>query len=142
MAFANPTSSLNTAPAWLHQITLISLIGLIGLILLWELVLTPILPNSWWAVLVAAIKVTPLLIPLKGVWNKKIYTMQWTAMLILFYFIEGVVRSMSDINHFSRLLATGEIALSVIIFFSAIFYVRPFKKIAKANKAAQEKTLN
>ena len=65
--------------------------------------------------------------------------MQWLSMLILFYFIEGVVRSMSDINTLSRALAGGEIALSVILFFSAILYVRPFKKSAKAAKLAQSK---
>lgn len=122
-----------------HKICLVSLFSLIILILVWELILTPIVANSWWSVLVASIKVLPLLIPIKGLWNKKIYTMQWLSMLILFYFIEGVVRSMSDINTLSRALAGGEIALSVILFFSAIMYVRPFKKSAKAAKLAQSK---
>jgi uncharacterized membrane protein len=128
---------MNTPNPLFHKLTLISLVSLIILILAWELMLTPIVSNSWWSVLVVSIKVIPLLIPLKGIWYKKIYTMQWLSMLILFYFIEGVVRSMSDINILSRALAGGETALSVILFFSTILYVRPFKKMAKAAKVAQ-----
>lgn len=130
----------STDNSMLHRSACFSLIALIILIIFWELVLTPIAEQSVWPAVITIIKGLPLLLVLPGLLKKKIYTMQWSAMLILFYFIEGVVRSMSDINHLSRALAGGEIALSVLFFFSAIFYVRPFKKRAKAAKQVAAQT--
>lgn len=78
------------------------------------------------------LKIIPLLFPLSGIFKKNIYTMQWASMLILFYFMEGVVRAMADISGASRMLAGIEIFLSILFFGSAILFVRPFKKIAKA----------
>jgi uncharacterized membrane protein len=88
------------------------------------------------------IKVLPLLFPLRGILQKNIYTMQWSSMFIMFYFIEGVVRAMSDADSLSRLLAGIEIFLSVVFFLSTIYYVRPFKKIAKAAKKKAEEQAN
>lgn len=59
-------------------------------------------------------------------------------MFIMFYFIEGVVRAMSDADQISRMLAGGEIALSILFFVSTIYYVKPFKQIAKAAKRQAE----
>ncbi len=123
----------------LHQLASFSLIALIALGVAWEMWLAPFVPGGSLFVL----KVLPLLFPLAGVLKKNIYTLQWASMFILFYFIEGVVRAMGDADAVSRGLAGVEILLSVTFFFCAIFYVRPYKKIAKekmadAKKQAQE----
>lgn len=117
-----------------HRLACGSLIGLIILGICWEMWLAPYHPGgSFWA-----IKVLPLLFPLRGVLQKNIYTLQWSSMFIMFYFMEGVVRAMGDADLISRLLAMAEIVLSLTFFISAIYYVRPYKKIAKAAKKMQD----
>ena len=95
----------------------ISLIALILLCLSWEIYLAPLKPTGS----LLFLKTLPLLAPLFGVLNGKRYTFQWASMLILLYFIEGVVRAWSDQGLSSRLAMT-EVVLSLIFFFSAIFY--------------------
>ena len=69
------------------------------------------------------LKVLPLLAPLFGILRGKRYTYQWTSMLVLFYFTEGVVRAWSD-KGLSAQLAAGELGLSVLLFIGTIFYAR------------------
>lgn len=109
-----------------------SLLGLIVLGVLWELWLAPLRPGGSWMVL----KVVPLLIPLRGVIKRDIYTLQWSSMMILIYFAEGVVRATSDRVPLSALLGAIEAALVLVYFFSAIYFLRPYKKAAK--KLARE----
>ncbi|USX11950.1 DUF2069 domain-containing protein [Oxalobacteraceae bacterium OTU3CAMAD1] len=106
-------------------------IGSLGLLIvwcvLWEMVLAPLKPGGSWLVLKAA----PLLLPLYGVWKRDIYTLQWTSMMILLYFTEGVVRGWSDKDELSSWLAWGEAAIVCVYFVCAIMYLRPYKKAAK-----------
>ena len=106
-------------------------IGSLGLLIvwcvLWETVLAPLKPGGSWLVLKAA----PLLLPLYGVWKRDIYTLQWTSMMILLYFTEGVVRGWSDKDELSSMLAWGEAAIVCIYFVCAVMYLRPYKKAAK-----------
>jgi uncharacterized membrane protein len=108
-----------------------SLILLILLCVAWELVLAPLRPGGSWLVL----KVIPLLLPLRGVLKRDLYTMQWSSMLILLYFAEGIVRGTSD-QGLSATLGWVEVALTCIFFACTILYLRPFKKAAK--KLAQQ----
>jgi uncharacterized membrane protein len=103
----------------LQIVACISLIALIILCLSWEILLAPLNTNGS----LLFLKVLPLLGPLFGILKGRRYTYQWASMLILLYFIEGVVRAWSD-QGLSAQLAMIEIALSVIFFFSAIFYAR------------------
>lgn len=118
----------------LHLIASLSLVCLISLGILWEAFLSPVKPGSFFWV----IKVVPLLFAIKGVLTKNIYTMQWASMLILIYFMEGIVRAMSDADATSRMLAILEILICLVFFFSSILYVKPYKQIAKAEKRKQE----
>lgn len=111
----------------LHMGALGSLLALIVLCIAWEMVLAPIRPNGSWLVL----KVIPLLIPLHGVWKRNLYTMQWASMLILLFFAEGIVRGMSDTG-LSAILGWIEVSLVLVFFTCTIFYLRPYKKAAKA----------
>lgn len=109
-----------------------SLLALIILCIAWEMVLAPLRPGGSWMVL----KVLPLLVPLRGVWKRDVYTLQWTSMLILIYFTEGIVRAISDKIWLSAMLGWAEAALACIFFFCSIFYLKPYKKAAK--KLAQQ----
>lgn len=103
----------------LHHTSVVSLIALIFLCLAWEGWLAPLRPGGSALLL----KAVPLLLPLFGILRGKLYTYQWASMLILLYFTEGVVRAMTD-RGLSAKLAVGEIALTLVFFFSSIFYVR------------------
>ena len=75
-----------------HWGAIASMVALIVWCLLWETLLGPLKPGGSWLVLKAA----PLIIPLAGIVKRDIYTLQWTSMMILLYFIEGLVRGWSD----------------------------------------------
>lgn len=117
-------------PRLLHLSAVASLLALIILGLAWELWLAPLRPGGSWL----ALKVVPLLIPLRGVLQRKLYTLQWTSMLILLYFIEGSVRAATD-RGLSAALGWVEVALVVVYFLSVIAYLRPYKQAARARKA-------
>ena len=110
----------------LNVITSATLIALIALCLAWELWLAPQRAGGSWLVL----KVLPLLIPLFGILRGKLYTHRWMTLFIIAYFVEGVVRAYSD-KGLSAQLAGMEIALTLILFVSAILYVRAVKNINK-----------
>ena len=103
----------------LHYTSIVSLIALIFLAVAWEGWLAPLRPGGSMLIL----KVLPLLLPLFGILRGKRYTYQWSSMLILAYFTEGAVRAYSD-HGLSAGLALLEIFLSVVFFFSSIYYVR------------------
>jgi uncharacterized membrane protein len=109
-----------------------SLIVLIGWLVAWETVVAPLHPGGSFL----ALKAVPLLIPLRGVLKRDIYTLQWSSMVILLYFAEGVVRSWSDTVQLSQVMALGETALVCVYFICALLYLRPYKKAAK--KLAKE----
>lgn len=114
-----------------------SLLALIALCVAWELALAPLRPGGSWLVL----KVVPLLLPLRGVLKRNLYTLQWSSMLILLYLAEGVVRATSDSTPLSATLGWIETALVCIYFFCAILYLRPHKQAArKLARALIEKT--
>jgi uncharacterized membrane protein len=96
-----------------------ALVALIFLCLAWELWLAPLRAGGS----SLAFKSLPLLLPLFGVLRGKRYTYQWSSMLILAYFTEGVVRAWSE-RGAGQLLALAEIMLSVAFFTTAIFYAR------------------
>jgi uncharacterized membrane protein len=111
-----------------------SLLALVALCLAWELVLAPLRPGGSWM----ALKVVPLLIPLRGILKRDVYTLQWSSMLILLYFAEGIVRATTD-QGLSSTLGWIEVVLVCIFFTCALFFLRPYKQAAKklANQVIQ-----
>jgi len=95
------------------------LLSLIALCLAWELWLAPLRPGGS----LLALKALPLLLPVRGILEGRRYTYQWSSMLILAWFAEGVMRSWGD-SGLSQALAMAEIALSLIFFASAVAYAR------------------
>lgn len=120
----------------LHGGAVAGLIALILLCVTWELWLAPLRPGGSWIVL----KVIPLLLPLRGVLRRDVYTLQWSSMLILLYFTEGIVRATSDRAVMSAMLGWVEAGISCTYFLCAILYLRPFKKAAReiARQAIQK----
>jgi len=115
-----------------HVGAVASLIWLIGWLIAWEAFVAPLQPGSW----LLALKALPLLLPLRGVIKRDLYTLQWSSMLILIYFAEGVVRAWADQSAASRHMAIGEIALVVVYYICALLYLRPYKK--EAQRLAKE----
>jgi len=111
----------------------VSLIALIVLCVLWETVLAPVRPGGT----LLALKALPLLLPLRGVLRGNLYTFQWASMLMLLYFMEGIVRATSDPG-FSANVAWVEVLLSTVFFWCAVLYVRPAKRAHKQAKSAAE----
>jgi len=125
----SPPAALNPV---LPRIAAATLLLLIALCLAWELWLAPLRPGGSYL----ALKVLPLLPPLRGVRAGRVYTLQWACMLILLYFMEGVVRAWSDPNPASVWLAYGEIVLSFTFYLCALLYLRPAKQAAKRRARA------
>lgn len=96
-----------------------ALVLLILLCLAWELWLAPLRPGGS----LIALKALPLLLPVRGIWAGKRYTYQWSSMLILAYFAEGVTRAWSE-RGTSQALAAVEVVLSVIFFAATVAYAR------------------
>ncbi len=135
----------NRTSVYVHGATL-SLIALIALGIISEMWLVPLRPGGSSMVL----KVLPLFFSLRGVlkfdkngraesdtahaWileKRRIYTLQWSSMLILLYFTEGIVRATSDKSLLSSQLAWLQVILCVVFFICALGYLGPLKKAAK-----------
>lgn len=96
-----------------------SLIALLLLCLAWELWLAPLRPGGSFL----ALKAAPLALAIPGVLNGRRYTYQWSSMLIVAYFAEGVMRAWSE-RGLAQALAGAEIALSLAFFAAAVAYAR------------------
>jgi uncharacterized membrane protein len=108
-----------SAPRALRLAASALLLALIVLCLAWELWLAPLRPGGSYL----ALKALPLAFPLNGILRGTRRTYQWSSMLILAYFTEGVVRAWSE-RGASQLLASLQIALSVAFFAAAVAYAR------------------
>ena len=96
-----------------------SLVALMALCVAWELWLAPLRPGGS----LMALKALPLALPLGGIWSGRRYTYQWSSMLILAYFAEGVMRAWGD-RGLSQALAGVEVLLSVLFFAAVVAYAR------------------
>jgi uncharacterized membrane protein len=110
-----------------HAGAIASLIWLIGWLVAWEVFVAPLHPGGS----LLALKALPLLLPLRGVVKRDLYTLQWSSMVILIYFAEGAVRAWADTAQASRVLALGEVALVVVYYACALLFLHPYKKEAK-----------
>jgi uncharacterized membrane protein len=117
-------SATEAALFWRRAATLL-LGALILLCLAWELWLAPLRPGGSWL----ALKVLPLLWILPGIARGNSYTYRVSTMLILAYFMEGVVRGWSDAGTSTR-IALLEIVLALAYFGSAIAHLRSARRAA------------
>ncbi|MFO7603772.1 MAG: DUF2069 domain-containing protein [Gammaproteobacteria bacterium] len=101
-------------------LTLLSYFGLLLLLMLWFTWLAPsqTVPTSLMLLLVLG----PLMFPLRGLLYGRTYTYAWSSLLILAYFIHGVVEAYA--NPQVRILAVLEIILTCLFYIGAILYPR------------------
>jgi len=129
---AQPGTPPVAGPRGLALGAAVALIALIVLSVAWEWWLAPLRPGGSALVL----KAVPLLLALRGVLRRRVYTLQWASMLVLLYFAEGIVRGMTDRGALSAALGWLEAALALVFFVCALGYVAPFKRAAKRAKKA------
>ena len=98
----NPTSSKQH---WSHTAAVASLAGLIAVSLAWEL---------W---------------PLAGILKGKVYTYQWTCLLVLAYFAEAVMR-LFDAGAASRWCAAAALLCSTVLFVACLVFVKQSRRAA------------
>ena len=96
---------------------IVFLLALIALNLAWEAWLAPT------GRVVLILKTVPLLWPLLGILRGTRYTYQWSSMLILLYFTEGVVRAYGE-QGIASYLGMAEVGLTIGFYLCAIFYAR------------------
>lgn len=106
-------------PGLLRLVASAALVALILLCLAWELWLAPLRPGGS----LLALKALPLAFPLAGVFTGRRYTYQWSSMLILGYFAEGVTRAWSE-RGASQALAALEVVLSLAFYVAAVGFAR------------------
>jgi uncharacterized membrane protein len=95
------------------------LVVLLILCLLWELWLAPLRPGGS----LLALKAAPLALAFAGIYAGRRYTYQWSSLLVLAYFAEGIVRAWSESGP-SQMLAAAEVFLSVLFFAAVVSYAR------------------
>ena len=94
-----------------------ALVALIVLGVAWELWLAPTGSGT------LALKVTPLVFALGGLWHGRLYTFRWLSLLVWLYVGEGLTRGPSEAGLGSA-LAWLEVALGVALFAACGAYVR------------------
>ena len=104
---------------WSYYAAVAALLGLIAVSLAWELWLAPLRPGGSWL----ALKALPLCLPLAGILKGRIYTYQYSCMLVLFYFAEAVVR-LFDATVASRACAAVALLCSTVFFVACLAFVR------------------
>ena len=111
--------ALNARIQQARMLCVISLVLLIAVCVAWESFLAPLRSGGSWMVL----KALPLLAILPSILKGRRYTYQYSSMLILFYFTEGVMR-LFDADALSRMCAGLEVLFSVIFFVACLIFCR------------------
>ena len=114
-----------TIPPLHYYITaLIGFFGLFILLMLWNTLLAPS-PHIPVA-LVLLVTVTPLLLPMRGLLDRKPKSCAWAAYISLIYFIHGVAETYANVDE--RFYGSLEILFSLMLFLGATFFIRASKK--------------
>jgi uncharacterized membrane protein len=111
---------MNIKPIYYYIIALTGFFGLFALLMLWNTILAP--STRFPVALVLLITVTPLLLPMRGLLDRKPKSCAWAAYVSLIYFLHGTAEAY--VNADERLYASLEIMLSLMLFFGSAFYVR------------------
>ncbi|MDP2904609.1 MAG: DUF2069 domain-containing protein [Methylovulum sp.] len=107
-------------PIYYYSAALTGFFGLFALLMLWHTVLAP--STTFPVALVLLITVTPLLLPMRGLLDRKPKSCAWAAYISLIYFVHGSAEAY--INADERLYAALEILLSLMLFLGATLYIR------------------
>jgi uncharacterized membrane protein len=129
-----PPASARSVAVW-HWLSIGSLIALIALGLAWELVIAPLRPGGSFL----ALKVVPLLLPLFGILRGRRYTYQWAPMLVLGYFVEGVMRGYGAAGA-GAVAGWGQAALACVFIVAAAYYARDGHRVGAPTEPARGAT--
>lgn len=111
-----------TKADFFYFMTLTGYFGLLILLSSWVIYFDP--PKNNTISLALLFILTPLLLALRGLLHGKRYTYAWSSMLILFYFLHGVVESWANESETVKILAMIEVAFSVVFFIGSVMYVK------------------
>src|SRR5256885_13296886 len=103
----------------LRAVAVATLLALFLLCLLWELWLAPLRPGGS----LIALKALPLVLPLRGIFAGRRYTYQWSSLLVLAYFAEGVTRAVAE-RGASQACALAEVLISAVFFAAVVAHAR------------------
>lgn len=115
-------TKLKTKADFYYFMCLTGYFGMLALLSSWIIYFDP--PTNGTISMALIVILTPLLIALRGLLNGKRYTFAWSSMLILFYFMHGVVEAWANESKLIQTLALIEVALTVIFFIGAIMFVK------------------
>jgi len=104
---------------FLLALAIFSFFGLFALLMAWNTVLAP--STRFPVALVLLVSITPLLLPFRGLLDGRLKSCTWLSYLSLFYFVHGVIEAYA--NPLERQLGLAEVVFSLILCFSAGFYV-------------------
>ncbi|MCO7223078.1 DUF2069 domain-containing protein [Pleionea sp. CnH1-48] len=107
-----------------HRITQASYFALLALLILWLVFLHP--AENINPYFVAAVWIIPLLFPMPGMIQKKLYTYAWAQFLNMIYFSHAIMYMMSEPDEFW--LATLELILVMTFFTTSIITIRLEKR--------------
>ena len=114
---------------WLGRTASVSYLALLALSVLWEGWLAPAarVPPGFWLTL----KAVPLLLPLFGVLHGRPKAHVWAELLVLVYFMEGLIVAYLHRNdalavNSPLLYAWAEIVLCLVFIGSSAYYVRAY----------------
>lgn len=119
-------NTLSDKKHWSHTAAVASLCALIAVSLAWELWIAPLRPGGSWL----ALKALPLCLPLAGILKGRVYTFQYSSLLILFYFAEAVVR-LFDAAPASRACAAAALLCSSVFFTACLAFVKRQRKAVR-----------
>ena len=131
-AEAGDESATRVADSRLYRLALACYLGLIGLLFVWLIWLAPPPPGLRSVMLLVFL--LPLLLGLRGLLNRRRYTLQWTGMLVLVYFIHGMLTATGGFPQ--RWLGAAETLLTIGYFGMAMLVLRRGKK---AHRSAQSR---
>jgi uncharacterized membrane protein len=107
-------------------------IGLILLLIAWMVWLDP--PPASLRSPLLVVFLLPLLLGVRGVLHGRRYTLQWTGMLVLVYFVHGLIATTGASPQ--RWLGVAETVLTLGYFGLMMLVLRDGKRAHKANKSA------
>lgn len=112
---------------WPGRLALAAYLALMALIAAWELWLAPNsgVPRGFWLL----VKFTPLLAALPGLVRDRVYTFQWSILLIMLYLVDGLMETVTS-RHSAWTAtsplswATAQTALAFAYFGLALWRIR------------------
>lgn len=121
------------APSKLHGLACGAMIVFIGFTLAHELFLAPLRPGGS----LLALKALPFVLALPGLYKRRLYTLQWTALLVLAYIAFAIVAGMTDAAPRARVAGWIEAGLGLVYFVAALAVLRPYKQAHQARRRAR-----